>query len=750
MRIEKFVETVKANRLALGIAAVVLVAIVAWLVVRRKKKEGFTGTQTAMVTGNPSPDRFVGSVTDFQGNTSTFEFVDTTHKIDINQILSFTFGSNGAAAVAPVTTTTNRGLQPRIVSGVPITNTGGFMYAAKSVTPAVTVVSTKTATVTDNPSPDHFVGSVTDFQGNTSTFDFVDTTHKIDINQILSFAIGSNGVTTVAPVTTTTNRGLQPRVIGGVPIVNSGGFMYAAKSTVPIPATSSGSTVAGVVLPVIPGSPPFQYVVEYPGKSKKLFYILATSAKVVPGTVVHLVLNANDTVKSVVEKYPSPPSVPRVISVEATVNGTMPNSNKPVVSYTGPSGTTWGLKNHTLIEYPRYGAVLPVGTKVSMLVTKTDGIPMGVLTKFGQVKITTEPIKYDPVRLFSYADFTDPSTGKHHDPAYQIPSDMPVTVGKTLTVMYDRYTGKVIRPKYTPKTPAPTPAASKLTTTTAKTAGKTVPKNAIVKVDGTVAGNVSGTNIPIVTYPNPRGGSLTWTLKNYPKYAAILPNGTKVSLAIRQNDGTVMGVLTKFGHTTGKTTTPMVVLPGNVVSKGPSTTTNTTPQTPSVVAGIVTSNPAENQFVAWYKVGGVAKTVPFTTLRYVTENQAVNVAVSGAGVASVDQTQFPARAKSTMVNNLRFNYGNLYGVAAPQTVRTVVGTVKTAYPQAYSGDPTSEYDIDFEGLNKSGPKDFTFKTNTQHHLTAGQYVAVSLDLRQGHTGEVTAINGESVTAYLHA
>ena len=99
----------------------------------------------------------------------------------------------------------------------------------------------------------------------------------------------------------------------------------------------------------------------------------------------------------------------------------------------------------------------------------------------------------------------------------------------------------------------------------------------------------------------------------------------------------------------------------------------------------MTSNPAENQFVAWYKVGGVAKTV-----RYVTENQAVNVAVSGAGVASVDQTQFPARAKSTMVNNLRFNYGNLYGVAAPQTVRTVVGTVKTAYPQAYSGDPTSE------------------------------------------------------------
>ena len=672
MRIVNFV---KANRLALGIAAVVLVAIVAWLVVRHKKKEGFTGTQTAMVTGNPSPDHFVGSVTDFQGNTSTFEFVDTTHKIDINQILSFAIGSNGAAAVAPVTTTTNRGLQPRIVSGVPITNTGGFMYAAKSVTPAVTVVSTKTATVTDNPSPDHFVGSVTDFQGNTSTFEFVDTTHKIDINQILSFAIGSNGAAAVAPVTTTTNRGLQPRVIGGVPIVNSGGFMYAAKSTVPIPATSSGSTVAGVVLPVIPGSPPFQYVVEYPGKSKKLFYILATSAKVVPGTVVHLVLNANDTVKSVVEKYPSPPSVPRVISVEATVNGTMPNSNKPVVSYTGPSGTTWGLKNHTLNEYPRYGAVLPVGTKVSMLVTKTDGIPMGVLTKFGQVKITTEPIKYDPVRLFSYADFTDPSTGKHHDPAYQIPSDMPVTVGKTLTVMYDRYTGKVIRPKYTPKTPAPTPAASKLTTTTAKTAGKTVPKNAIVKVDGTVAGNVSGTNIPIVTYPNPRGGSLAWTLKNYPKYAAILPNGTKVSLAIRQNDGTVMGVLTKFGRTTGKTTTPMVVLPGNVVSKGPSTTTNTTPQTPSVAAGIVT---------------------------------------------------------------------------APQTVRTVVGTVKTAYPQAYSGDPTSEYAIDFEGLNKSGPKDFTFKTNTQHHLTAGQYVAVSLDLRQGHTGEVTAINGESVTAYLHA
>ena len=58
--------------------------------------------------------------------------------------------------------------------------------------------------------------------------------------------------------------------------------------------------------------------------------------------------------------------------------------------------------------------------------------------------------------------------------------------------------------------------------------------------------------------------------------------------------------------------------------------------------------------------------------------------------------------------------------------------------------------IHFEGLNKSGPTEFTFKTNTQHHLTAGQYVTVSLDLRQGHTGEVTAIDGESVTAYLHA
>lgn len=75
--------------------------------------------------------------------------------------------------------------------------------------------------------------------------------------------------------------------------------------------------------------------------------------------------------------------------------------------------------------------------------------------------------------------------------------------------------------------------------------------------------------------------------------------------------------------------------------------------------GIVSSNPVQDQFVASYKIDGVSKTTAFSSKRYITANQVVDITVTGNNAAVIDDTQFPVRMPRYAVNSWKFYYSSL-------------------------------------------------------------------------------------------
>ena len=125
----------------------------------------------------------------------------------------------------------------------------------------------------------------------------------------------------------------------------------------------------------------------------------------------------------------------------------------------------------------------------------------------------------------------------------------------------------------------------------------------LVVVEGKVDGEIKYDSesradyFPVVNYyfltdpenPEATWNTKRWSLKNYPKYAPILPGGTPIRLLIRRSDGEVMGVLTKFGKKISSSPkgSPTGVIDGRPKTAIPSSTTP---------YGLVLCNPAPDTY----------------------------------------------------------------------------------------------------------------------------------------------------------